>query len=165
MSVAQKQVKKTRTRKNDKLLADKLSESDWIFRSCPHVFVFIWKRNFLFTDTASVHKYPMTTIKLMKTELFENAPRVELFENVVFACACGQTKTELFENDGHTISSNPLRAILIETYSRWGMGASLCCFQANLGLLILRPDYSRGRQNIIRLLRYRCQEAEGWISL
>ena len=28
-------------------------------------------------------------------ELFENALQVELFENAVFACTCGQTKSEL----------------------------------------------------------------------
>ena len=49
------------------------------------------------------------------------------FENAVFACTCGQTKTELFQNAaGHTISSNPLCAIL-KTYSRWRTGASLSC--------------------------------------
>ena len=31
-------------------------------RPLPHVIVFIWKRNFFFTDTASVHTYPMKTI-------------------------------------------------------------------------------------------------------
>ena len=31
-------------------------------KPCPHVSFFIWKRNFFFTDTASVHTYPMKTI-------------------------------------------------------------------------------------------------------
>ena len=31
-------------------------------RPGPHVSVFIWKRNFFFTDTAFVHTYPMKTI-------------------------------------------------------------------------------------------------------
>ena len=31
-------------------------------RPCPRVSVFIWKRNFLFTDTTSVHTYAMKTI-------------------------------------------------------------------------------------------------------
>ena len=39
-------------------------------------------------------------------------------------------------------------------------------FQANLALLIPQADYSRRRQNRLSgYFRYRCQEAEGWISL
>ena len=33
-----------------------------ILRPCPHVSVFIWKRNFFFTDTTAVHTYAMKTI-------------------------------------------------------------------------------------------------------
>ena len=65
---------------------------------------------------------------------------------------------------GHTISSNPLRAIL-ETYSIWPDGRFpflsfirglisnlIACFQANVTLLILQADYFRRQQNVIRLL-------------
>ena len=39
-------------------------------------------------------------------------------------------------------------------------------FQANLALLIPLADYSRRRQSLLSgYFRYRCQEAEGWISL
>ena len=40
-----------------------------------------------------VHTYPLKTLS-----------RVDLFENAVFACTCGQTKTELFENAEDTLS-------------------------------------------------------------
>ena len=70
--------------------------------------------------------------------------RVELFENACFSCMCGQTKTELW---GNTISSNPLRSI-------FGLISNLiACFQVNLALLILRPDYSRRGQNITGYFR------------
>ena len=51
--------------------------------------------------------------------------KTELFDNAVFPCTYGQTKTELFRKRwGHTISSNLLRTKL-ETYSRWRTGAFL----------------------------------------
>jgi len=37
----------------------------------------------------------------------------------------------------------------------------IACFQANLALLILQADYS----TLSGYFRYRCKEAEGWISL
>ena len=61
-------------------------------RLCPHISVFIWKRNFFFMDTASVHTYPKKTINENGT--FENA----------LQSTCGQTKTELFENAEDTLS-------------------------------------------------------------
>ena len=36
--------------------------SCWGLRPCPHESVLIWKRNFFFMDTASVHTNPMKTI-------------------------------------------------------------------------------------------------------
>ena len=49
------------------------------FRSCPHVSVFLWKRNFFFTDTASVHTYPTKTkteTETLRTRYqFQSTPR------------------------------------------------------------------------------------------
>ena len=67
-------------------------------RPCPHVSVFIWKRNFFFTDTTFVHTYRW------KRNFSKTLSKVERFENAVFACTCGQTKTELFENVEDTLS-------------------------------------------------------------
>ena len=39
-----------------------------------------------------------------KRNFSEKLSRVELFENTVFACTCGQTKTELVENTEDTLS-------------------------------------------------------------
>ena len=39
-----------------------------------------------------------------KRNFSKTLSRLELFENAVFACTCGQTKTELFENAEDTLS-------------------------------------------------------------
>ena len=49
------------------------------FRPCPHVSVLLWKRKFFFTDTASVHMYPMKTkteTETLRTHYqFQSTPR------------------------------------------------------------------------------------------
>ena len=91
--------------------------------------------------------------------------RVELSENAVFACTCGQTKTKLFENTEGTLSvsihstQRNVRNFFKMTDGRFPflpfilalISNLLSCFQTNLALLILQADYSRRRQNIIRL--------------
>ena len=101
-----------------------------------------------------------------KRHFSKTLSRVELFENAVFVCTChgGQTKTALFENAEDTQFQSTLRNIRADLFKMAdGSFPFLCftlglisniiaCFQANLALLILQADYSRGRQNIIRLL-------------
>ena len=91
---------------------------------------------------------------------------MELSENAVFACTCGQMKTKLFENTEDTLSvpihstQRNIRNFFKMTVGRFPflpfilalISNLISCFQANLALLILQADYSRRRQNIIRLL-------------
>ena len=77
-------------------------------------------------------------------------------------CTCGQTKTGLFESADKQFQST-LRNIRADLFKMadglfpflsfiLGLISNIiACFQANLALLILHADYSRGRQNIIRL--------------
>ena len=44
-----------------------------------------------------------------KTEVFENALKVEILENVVFVFTCGRAKTKVFENDDVIIGSSLLQ--------------------------------------------------------
>ena len=117
-------------------------------------------------------RLPSTRIRwkrsIWKRNFSKTLSWVELFENAVFACTCGQTKAELFENRwGQKKSSNhfqsaphSIRNLLKVAEGRFpflsfipGLISNLiACFQANLALLILQADYSRRRQNIIRLL-------------
>ena len=101
------------------------------FRSCPHVSVFLWKRNFFFTDTASVHTYPTKTeTKTLRTHYqFQSSPR-----NI----------RNLFKMADARF---PFLSFILGLISDL-----IACFQANWALLILQADYSRRRQNIIRLL-------------
>ena len=62
-----------------------------------------------------------------KTELFENALQSGTFWKRCFRVHVWRDENGTFRKSwGHTISSNPLRAIL-KTYSRWRKGASLSC--------------------------------------
>ena len=101
------------------------------FRSCPRVSVFLWKRNFFFTDTASVHTYPTKTeTKTLRTHYqFQSSPR-----NI----------RNLFKMADARF---PFLSFILGLISDL-----IACFQANSALLILQADYSRRRQNIIRLL-------------
>ena len=90
---------------------------------------------------------------------------MELFEAAVFACTCGKTKTELFEN-AEDILSVPFhsaqyprnlfkmadRRFPFLSFILGRISNLIACFEANLALLILQADYYRRRQNIIRLL-------------
>ena len=146
-------------------------------RPCQHVSVFIWKRNVFFTDTASVHTYSMKTINengifrkdspewnLLKT-LFSRVRvdrRKRNFSKTVkthyqFQSTPRNTKNLLKMADGRF----PFLSFMLRLISNL-----IACFQANLALLIPQADYSRRRQNRLSgYFRYRCQEAEGWISL
>ena len=78
---------------------------------------------------------------------------------------CGRTKKELFKNAEHPppslfqSTSRNIRNLFKMADGRFpflsfipGLISTLiACFQANLALLILQADYSRRRQNIIRL--------------
>ena len=66
----------------------------WTLGHCPHVSIFIWKLNFFFTDTASLHTYPIKTINEDGT-----------FWKRCFTWKCEQTKRDwLFENAEDTLS-------------------------------------------------------------
>ena len=79
---------------------------------------------------------------------------VELFENAVFACTCGQRKTELLEN-AKTHYQFQKKAEGRFTFLSFILGLIFnlnSCFQTNLALLIIQADYCRRLQNIIRFL-------------
>ena len=115
-----------------------------VFSPCPHESVFIWKRNFFFTDTASVHAYPMKTINENGT-FRKRSPESNFLKKLFLRVGVNRGKRNFSKTLGHTISSNPLRAIL-ETYLRWRAGGRFpflsfilgltsnfnACFQANL---------------------------------
>ena len=90
----------------------------------------------------------------MKTPNFSKTlTRVELFENTVFACTCGQRKTELSENaeDRHCQFQKMMDGRFPFLSFILGLIFNLIsCFQTNLALLILQADYCRRLQNIIR---------------
>ena len=99
-----------------------------------------------------------------KRNFSKTLSRVELFENAVFACTCGQTKRNFSKTlrTHYQFKSTPrnIRNLFKMADGRfsflsfilWLISNLISCFQANLALLILHADYSRRRQNIIRLL-------------
>ena len=99
-----------------------------------------------------------------KRNFSKTLSRVELFENAVFACTCGQTKRNFSKTlrTHYQFKSTPrnIRNLFKMADGRfsflsfilWLISNLISCFQANLALLICQADYSRRRQNIIRLL-------------
>ena len=103
----------------------------------------------------------------MKTEHFENVLQSWTLRKRRFRVyICGRTKNEVFKNAEHPphyqFQSTPrnIRNLFKMADQRFpflsfipGLISTLiACFQANLALLILQADYSRRRQNIVRLL-------------
>ena len=68
-----------------------------LIKPCPHVSVFIWKREFFLMDTTSIHTYPTKTIN-ENGAFRKRSPEWNFPENAVFTCTCGQSKTELTVN-------------------------------------------------------------------
>ena len=103
-------------------------------------------------------RLPSTRIRwkpFMKTPNFlKTLTWVELFENAVFACTCGQGKT----NFSKTLKTHHQFQKMVDgrfTFLSFILGLIFnlnSCFQTNLALLILQADYCRRLQNIIRLL-------------
>ena len=112
-----------------------------------------------------------------KRNFSKTLTRVELLKNAVFVCTCGQTKTGLFENAEDTQFQSTLRNIRADLFKMADgrfpflyfilglISNKIACFQANLALLILQADYSRGGKTLSGYFRYQYQEAESWISL
>ena len=88
----------------------------------PNVSVFIWKHNFFFTDTASVHTYPMKTINENGT-FRKRSPEWNFLKTLFSRVRETDENRTLRKSWGHTITSSPLRAIL-ETYSDGGRALS-----------------------------------------
>ena len=142
-------------------------------RPCQHVSVFIWKRNFFFTDTASVHTFPMKTIN-GKGIFRKHSPEWN-FLKMPFCHVRVERRKRNFSKTLKThyqFQSTPrnIKNLLKMADGRFPflsfMLRLISSFQANLALLIPQADYSRRRQNRLSgYFRYRCQEAEGWISL
>ena len=99
-----------------------------------------------FTDTASVHTYPMKTVNEKET-CRRRFPKWNFLTTLFSRVRVDRRKRGTFRKRwGHNISSKSLRAIF-ETYSRWRTDASLSClllglnsnliafFQANLALI------------------------------
>ena len=105
---------------------------------------FVMKTQIVLTDTASVHMYPMKTeTKALRTRYqFQSTPR-----NI----------RNLFKMADARF---PFLSFILGLISDL-----IACFQANLALLILQADYSRRRQNIIRLLSLPVSRGGRWISL
>ena len=127
---------------------------------CPHVCVFTWERNFLLTDTASVHTYPMKTIDENGT-FRKRSPDWNFLKTPFSRVRVDRRKRNFSKTlRTHYQFQSTLRKNLLnmadERFSFLSFILGLisniiACFQANLALLILHADYSRGRQNIIRL--------------
>ena len=149
-------------------------------RPCPHVSVLIWKRNFFFTDTVSVHTYPMKTINENGTFL-KRSPEW-IFLKTLFPCVRVDRRKRNFSktlSSHYQLQSTPrnIRNLFKMADRRFpflsfllGLISNLVAwFQANLALLILQADYSRRRHRTIRLLSLPVEGgrpmAEGWISL
>ena len=94
-------------------------------RPCQHVSVFIWKRNFFFTDTASVHTYSMKTIN-EKGIFRKHSPEWNFLKRCFPVYVWKDENGTFRKRWRRTISSNLLRAML-KTYSKWRTGASLSC--------------------------------------
>ena len=106
----------------------------WTLRHCPHVSIFIWKLNFFFTDTASVHTYPMKTINEDGT--FRKRSQSGTFWKRCFTWTCEQTKRDWLFDNAEDILSVPIHsAQSLETHSRWRIGASLSCLLYLAGLI------------------------------
>ena len=133
-------------------------------RTCPHGSVLIWKRDFFFTDTASVHTYPMRTINENGT-FQKRSPELN-FKKTLFSRVCVDGRKRNFSKTLSTpqhylfqSTSRNIRNLFKIADGRFpflsfipGLISTLiACFQANLALLILQADYSSRRQNIIRL--------------
>ena len=148
-------------------------------RPCPHVSIRFHLKTQLFLyghSFNSVYTYPMKTINENGT--FRKRSPEQNFLKTLFSCLRVARQKRDFSRTLKTHSSNPLCGILELTYSRWRSGASLscllylglfsdiiACFQANLALLILHADYSRGGKTLSGYFRYQYQEAESWISV
>ena len=121
------------------------------------------KRNFFFTDTASVHTYPIKTINENGT-FRKRSPEWNVLKTLFSRVHVDKRKRNFSKtlSTNYQFQSTPhnIRNLLKVAEGRFpflsfiiGLISSLiACFQANLALLILQADYSRRRQNIIRLL-------------
>ena len=128
---------------------------------CPHVCVFTWERNFLLTDTASVHTYPMKTIDENGT-FRKRSPDWNFLKTPFSRVRVDRRKRNFSKTlRAHYQFQSTLRKNLLnmadERFSFLsfilGLISNLiACFQENSALLILQADYSRKRQDIIRLL-------------
>ena len=99
---------------------------------------------------------------------------MERFENAVFACTCGRTKTELFENADVT-RPVPIHAAqyykLIQdggqllhflVFNTWASFKPNCLFSnANLALPFFKLTFPEGGRTLLDYVHYLCQEAEG----
>ena len=121
------------------------------------------KRNFFFTDTASVHTYPMKTINENGT-FRKRSPEWNVLKTLFSRVRVDKRKRNFSKTlrTKYQFQSTPhnIRNLLKVAEGRFpflsfiiGLISNLItCFQANLAFLILQADYSRRRQNIIRLL-------------
>ena len=146
-------------------------------RPCRHVSVFISKRNVFCTDTASVHTYSMKTIN--EKGIFRKHSTEWNFLKTLFSRVRVDRRKRNFSRTLKThyqFQSTPrnIKNLLKMADGRFPflsfmlrlISHLIACFQANLALLIPQADYSRRRQNRLSgYFRYRCQEAEGWISV
>ena len=128
---------------------------------CPHVCVFTGERNFLLTDTASVHTYPMKTIDENGT-FRKRSPDWNFLKTPFSRVRVDRRKRNFSKTlRTHYQFQSTLRKNLFNMaderfpFLSFILGLifhPIACFQANSAFLILQADYSRRRQNIIRLL-------------
>ena len=142
-------------------------------RSWPSLYHVVWlkklsgpvqkKRNFFFTDTASVHTNPMKTINENGT-FRKRSPEWNFLKTLFSRVRVDKRKRNFsktlrinyqFQSTPHNIRNLlkvaegpfPFLSFIIGLISNL-----IACFQANLALWILQADYSRRQQNFIRLL-------------
>ena len=142
-------------------------------RNWPSLYHVVWlkklsgpvqkKRNFFFTDTASVHTNPMKTIN--ENGLFrKRSPEWNFLKTLISRVRVDKRKRNFskklrtnyqLQSTQHNIRNLlkvaegpfPFLSFIIGLISNL-----ISCFQANLPLWILQADYSRRQQNFIRLL-------------
>ena len=128
---------------------------------CPHVCVFTWERNFLLTDTTSVHTYPVKTIDENGT-FRKRSPDWNFLKTPFSRVRVDRRKRNFSKTlRTHYQFQSTLRKNLFNIADErfpflsfiLGLISNLIsCFQATSALLILQAHYSRRRQNIVRLL-------------
>ena len=95
-------------------------------RPCPYASVFIWKRYFFFTDTASVHTYPMKTVS-GNWNFWKRSPGWNFLKPLFSRVRVDRRKRNFSKTLRTYYQFHCTPRNIRETYSRWRTGALLSC--------------------------------------